>query len=81
MMNRAPGRAQRFAVCVEVGDYRASLELWKIYRVTPDPDAERHRQIRVVDESGEDYIYPTAWFRPLDLPATLRRLYLSQPVA
>ena len=80
-MTRVPRRAQRLAVCVEVGDYRASLELWKIHRVTPDAEAERHQQIRVVDESGEDYVYPNAWFRPLDLPAPLKRLYRSKAVA
>jgi hypothetical protein len=80
-MNGVPRRALRFAVCVEVGDYRASLELWKIYRVTPDAEAERHQQIRVVDESGEDYVYPNAWFRPLDLPSSLKRLYRSKAVA
>jgi hypothetical protein len=79
-MPRIP-RVQQFAVCVEVGDYRASLELWKIYRVTPDAEAERHQQIRVVDESGEDYVYPNAWFRPLDLPSSLKRLYRSKAIA
>jgi hypothetical protein len=80
-MRRVPAGTQRFAVCVEVGGYHASLEIWKIYRVLPDPDAQRHYQIRVVDESGEDYVYPKAYFRPLTLPGPLMRLYRSRAAA
>lgn len=46
---------RQFAVCVRNDGYEVSLELRKIYEVLPDPVAGRHRQIRVVDESGEDY--------------------------
>lgn len=61
----------RFAVCIENEGHRASLERWKIYQVIPDRDAERHRQIRVIDESGEDYLYPKACFARVDLPPSL----------
>ncbi len=50
-----------FAVCVQNTDYEASLELYKIYRVLPE-DAGNHGYLRVVDESGEDYLYPEAFF-------------------
>ena len=64
-----------FAICVETGSYAASLERWKIYAVLPDPDAEAHDQLRVVDESGEDYFYPKEYFRPVDLPRSVADLY------
>ena len=60
----------QFAVCIENRGYAASLELRKIYRVVSDAPAALHRQIRVVDESGEDYLYPSACFVPVELPET-----------
>ena len=48
--------------------YVASLEVRKIYRVLPDADAARHRLLRVIDESGEDYLYPADYFTPIELP-------------
>jgi hypothetical protein len=53
------------AVCVENGDYPASLEKRKLYQVLSDPQARAHHLIRVVDESGEDYLYPVDWFVPI----------------
>lgn len=47
----------RFALCIDNSDYPASLELHKIYRVLPDPQAEGDGDLRVIDESGEDYLY------------------------
>jgi hypothetical protein len=67
----------RFAVCVKNPGYAASLEVRKIYEVLSDPEAEAHQQIRVIDESGEDYLFPREYFVPLelshDLEAALRR--------
>jgi len=59
---------KRFVVCVRNTGYPASLELWKIYQALGDPDAEAHGLLRVIDESGEDYLYPHRFFMPLDLP-------------
>ena len=53
---------RRFAVCIRNAGYEASLERNKIYRVLPDPGAAKDGDIRVVDESGEDYLYPADWF-------------------
>jgi hypothetical protein len=65
---------KRFALCLDNTDYPASLEQWKIYRRLPDPDAAAHRQLRVVDESGEDYLFPAACFKVVELsPALVRR--------
>jgi hypothetical protein len=58
----------RFAVCVRSGDYPAALELRTVYRVLVDERASERRQVRVVDESGEDYLYPREWFVEVDLP-------------
>jgi hypothetical protein len=48
------------------------LELHKIYRVLPDEGAAREGDIRIVDESGEDYLYPAEWFVPVEVPRTVR---------
>ena len=63
----------RFAVCVKNDGYEVSLERRKIYRVLPDAEAARHKQIRVIDESGEDYLYPEEFFAPIELPQSVRR--------
>ncbi len=65
--------ARTFAVCVENEGYKASLELRKIYEVLEDPFARDHELIRVIDESGEDYLYPTQFFVRVELPATLQQ--------
>ena len=58
----------RFVVCVNNADYPASLELHKIYRVVPDDEAKANGDLRVVDESGEDYLYPASCFIAIELP-------------
>jgi len=60
----------RFVVCVNNEGYLASLVLRKIYRILPDDKAAKHRLIRIIDESGEDYLYPTDFFVPIKLPVT-----------
>lgn len=59
---------KRFVVCIRNTGYPASLELRKIYQALGDPDAEAHGLLRVIDESGEDYLYPHKFFMRLDLP-------------
>ncbi len=58
----------QYAVCVCNDDYPASLEVRKIYQVIPDAEAKQHNQVRVIDESGEDYLFPAEWFVPIALP-------------
>ena len=67
-MPRAIAKKKHFVVCVRNTGYPASLELRKIYQALPDADAEAHNLMRVIDESGEDYLYPEKFFRALDLP-------------
>lgn len=58
----------QFVVCIKNDSYPASLELRKIYKVVADARAAEHGQIRVIDESGEDYLYPVSFFVPIELP-------------
>jgi hypothetical protein len=64
----ARSQARQLVVCVSNEGYPASLERRKIYVARRDADAEKHRLIRIVDESGDDYLYPTGLFRPIALP-------------
>jgi hypothetical protein len=63
----------RFVVCVKNKDYAASLELRKLYQIVSDEDAAKLHQIRVIDESGEDYLYPEEYFIPVQLPQSVER--------
>ncbi len=65
--------APRFAICVENAEYPASLEMHKVYRVVPDAEAERDGDLRVNDDSGEDYLYPMAYFVVVDLSEDVAR--------
>lgn len=65
----------RFAICVNNEGYLASLELRKIYQVLPDVKAAKHQLIRVIDESGEDYLYPASFFVPIKLPITAKKSF------
>jgi hypothetical protein len=69
--------AGQFVICVRNDGYPASLERRKIYQMIPDAAAKRHAQNRIIDESGEDYLYPAAFFVPVDLPAATRRAVLE----
>lgn len=65
--------SHRLCVCVKNDGYAASLELRKIYETIDDEDAAAVGQIRVVDESGEDYLYPEEFFVRVELPAALKQ--------
>ena len=65
-------QSRRYVLCVRVGSYRASLEPRKVYRVLEDTAGERRSLLRVIDESGEDYLFPAKLFVPIDLPANAR---------
>jgi len=62
----------RFVVCVKNKDYAASLELRKLYQVVSDEEAAKLHQIRVIDESGEDYLYPGEYFAAVQLAVGVR---------
>ncbi len=66
---------QKFVVCIKNDDYPASLEVRKIYRVLPDNHAASHHLVRVIDESGEDYLYPEDYFSPIDVPQAAMKAF------
>jgi hypothetical protein len=66
-------KKMRFVVCVKNEGYQASLEPRKIYETLPDPKAAERGFIRVVDESGEDYLYPEEYFVPIELSRNIER--------
>ncbi len=63
----------RYVLCLSNDGYSASLEPRKVYRTMPDRDGARHGLIRVVDESGEDYLYPKDMFAPVTLSRAIER--------
>lgn len=62
-----------FVVCVRNNGYEASLEPRKIYQALSDKEAESHKMLRVIDETGEDYLFPASLFSPISLPQTLAK--------
>jgi hypothetical protein len=60
--------ASHFLLCVKNDEYPASLEARKVYQQIPDATAEARHFVRVVDESGEDYLYPERYFVPIEVP-------------
>jgi hypothetical protein len=69
-------RRCRFVLCVGNKNYPASLELRKVYRLLSDEQASKRHQVRVVDESGEDYLYPEEYFVPIKLPQAAEKVVL-----
>ena len=68
---------RRFVLCIDNKGYEASLIPRKIYQVIPDEQAEQDDFVRVIDESGEDYLYPAEWFVPIELPREIERSLLQ----
>lgn len=66
-----------FALCVDNTDYQASLILGKVYRIIPDSKAAKDDLIRIVDESGEDYLYHKSHFVFVDFPKAITKKILS----
>ena len=73
-----PAPKKGFAVCLRSGGFAASLEVRKLYPYVEDSNAEANNLIRVVDESGEDYLYPAPLFRKLALPGDVQRALQEQ---
>jgi len=63
---------KEFNICIKNREYEASLELWKVYLTVPDDLAKSQNLLRVIDESGEDYLFPSEYFVPLTLPKVVR---------
>ncbi len=71
-----PG-AKKLVVCIDNEGYPVSLEKRKIYVSLRDIDAERHGLMRIIDESGDDYLYPKTFFRLIELPQSVKRAVLA----
>ena len=66
-----------FALCIDNTDYQASLIPGKVYRILPDPRAARDELVRIVDESGEDYLYHKSHFVFVDFPSAVKKKILA----
>lgn len=66
-----------YVVCVANAGYPASLELRKIYQRIPDARAEADDLVRIIDESGEDYLYPARFFVPIEIPETVEKTFAA----
>ncbi len=69
---------KRLLVCIGNEGNEASLEQWKIYQSLPDEEAERHNEIRVIDEEGEDYLYPSEYFSRVFLESSVAKTFIMQ---
>lgn len=76
-MKRRRNAPPQLALCVDNSGYPASLELHKLYRVLPDEDAALDGDLRVIDESGEDYLYPARRFLVAKWPESVERALLK----
>jgi hypothetical protein len=77
VMKRQKSMALKFAACIDHGDYPAPLELHKIYCMLPDEDAAADGDVRLIGESGEDYLYPAERFVPIELPRAVEKSLLQ----
>ena len=66
-----------FALCIDNTDYQASLIPGKVYRIVPDPRAARDELVRIIDESGEDYLYHKSHFVLVDFPPAVKKKILA----
>ena len=67
-------QAKQFAICVHNGEYTGTLDLRKVYEVLEDESAAKRQYMRVIDESGEDYLYPRSWFVLVSVPKDIEEL-------
>jgi len=77
MTNMPKTPAKQLVVCIDNEGYSVSLEKRKIYVALRDAEAERNGLMRVIDESGEDYLYPKGFFRAIALPQAVRKAILA----
>ena len=70
------GRERHFVICIRNSGYKASLELRKVYEMIPDEQAAKRHFLRIVDESGEDYLFPEKFFLALELNEPVKKALL-----
>jgi hypothetical protein len=76
-MKKTKSSRRSFVACVCNDGYEASLDLGRVYVVLPDAKAKKYGRIRVIDESGEDYLYPAEYFLPVELSKPVRLAVLA----
>jgi hypothetical protein len=76
-MTKTQTQARQLVVCVDNDGYAASLEKRKIYVALRDADAEKRGLLRIIDESGDDYLYPKKFFRSIALPQSIKKAVLA----
>ena len=76
MIDQLEGK--RLVICIDNRGNEASLERWKVYPCLPDEGAERHSEIRVIDEEGEHYLYPADRFSSVSLEPSVARVFIMQ---
>ncbi len=76
MVNQFEGK--RLVICIDNKGNEASLEQWKVYQCLSDEEAEKHNEIRVIDEEGEDYLYPADFFSSVSLEPSIAKLFILQ---
>ena len=76
-MKKPAAATRHLVVCIKNDGYPVSLEPRKIYVALSDPAAAQHGQLRVIDESGNDYLYPESFFVPITLPLPVRKAILT----
>lgn len=81
IMKQKENTTNKFVVCINNDEYPASLELHKIYQTIPDADAEEDGDLRIIDESGEDYLYPAEWFALIKLPYKIELSVIHKTMA
>ena len=67
----------RFVICIDNGGYVDDLKIKTVYQLLPDESAAKSNYIRIVDETGEDYLYPANLFAPIELPRKLEKVLLA----
>jgi hypothetical protein len=75
MNSRRTHRGPRFVLCLANPRHPASLDVRKVYRVRTDAKAQSLKLLRVVDESGDDYLFPAKWFVPIAIPRRAAKLF------
>lgn len=65
----------QFFLCIQNDGYAASLQIRTVYPALSDPDAESHGMLRIVDESGDDYLFPASFFVPVDVPEAAAKVF------
>jgi hypothetical protein len=73
----AKTQTKQLVVCIKNADYPASLEKRKIYVALRDAEADEHGLMRIIDESGDDYLYPKSLFRSIALPEAVKKAILN----